>query len=182
MHATTIPNAARAAKPAAPWYTQRWPWLLMLGPVLVILAGSYTMWLAYSRQDALVVDDYYKQGKAINQDLRRDRTAARLGMTAALQYAPANGNLSGAVASLKGAQQGVVQLHLIHATQPEKDLHFQMDLNAQGRFSVALPMLEKTRWQVVLEDQRRAWRLEGIWQWPQQSKLDLRAERPSAGE
>jgi hypothetical protein len=64
---------------AKPWYAQRWPWLLMLGPVLVILAGSYTCWLAFSRQDALVVDDYYKQGRAINQDLRRDRVATAMG-------------------------------------------------------------------------------------------------------
>jgi len=41
----------------APWYRHRWPWLIMLGPFLVVLAGSYTMWLAYSRQDALVVGE-----------------------------------------------------------------------------------------------------------------------------
>ena len=63
-----------------PWWRQRWPWLLMAGPAIVIVAGVYTGYLAFTRQDALVVGDYYKQGKAINQDLRRDRAATALGL------------------------------------------------------------------------------------------------------
>ena len=47
-----------------PWYQHRWPWLLMAGPFIVIIAGFITMWISFSGADALVVDDYYKQGKA----------------------------------------------------------------------------------------------------------------------
>ena len=65
----------------------------MLGPVLVIIAGTYTCWLAFTRPDALVVDDYYMQGKTINQDLRRDRAAATLGLDATLRYDPASARL-----------------------------------------------------------------------------------------
>jgi len=67
-------------KQVAPWYKHRWPWLLMLGPFVVLVAGFVTMWISFSGADALVVDDYYKQGKAINQDLRRDRVASTLGL------------------------------------------------------------------------------------------------------
>ena len=67
-------------KEVAPWYRHRWPWLLMLGPFAVVVAGFVTMWISFTGADALVVDDYYKQGKAINQDLRRDRVAATLGL------------------------------------------------------------------------------------------------------
>ncbi len=41
--------------PQQPWWRHRWPWLLMAGPFLVVLAGSYTAYLAYTREDALVV-------------------------------------------------------------------------------------------------------------------------------
>src|SRR3954470_8206083 len=78
-----------------PWWKQRWPWLLMLGPAVVVVAGSYTGWLAWSRQDALVVGDYYKQGKAINQDLRRDRLASSLGLSAQIGYDATQGTLNG---------------------------------------------------------------------------------------
>lgn len=74
---STVPQSMNSV---TPWYAQRWPWLLMLGPALVVVVSSYTIYLAYSRQDAMVVDDYYKQGKAINQDLRRDRAASAMQM------------------------------------------------------------------------------------------------------
>eukprot|EP01036_Dinobryon_divergens_P015550 gene15550-21074_t len=52
---STIPTRS------APWYRHRWPWLLMAGPVAVIIAGLVTAWVAFTGADALVVDDYYKQ-------------------------------------------------------------------------------------------------------------------------
>jgi hypothetical protein len=70
------------AADTAPWYRQRWPWLLMLGPALVLVAGSYTTWLAYKSDDGLVARDYYKRGLLINQTLQRDHNAAALGLAA----------------------------------------------------------------------------------------------------
>ena len=62
-----------------PWYKQRWPWLLIAGPAFVIIAGAVTVWLAVVSNDGLVVDDYYKQGLAVNQRLHRDQQASTLG-------------------------------------------------------------------------------------------------------
>ena len=109
-------------KKPAPWYRHRWPWLIMLGPFLVVLAGSYTMWLAYSRQDALVVGDYYSQGKSINRDLTRDRAAVGLGLRYALRYDAASGRLLGRVSGASSAVQGPMTLKLVHSTPPEKNI------------------------------------------------------------
>jgi hypothetical protein len=171
-----MPNTHAAALAAAPWWRQRWPWLLMLGPFLVILAGGYTMWLAYSRQDALVVGDYYKQGKAINQDLRRDRAATALGLSATLAYDAAGGALIGRVASTAGAPPERVLLHLSHATLPERDVVLILTPDAAGAFRVNLPMLERSRWTVLLEGEKRDWRLAGVWSWPAQREVALRAD------
>ncbi len=81
-----------------PWYAHRWPWLLMLGPFLVVIAASYTGWIAFTRQDALVVDDYYKQGNAINQDLHRDAVATKLGLSLNARYDVANGKFERQIA------------------------------------------------------------------------------------
>jgi len=43
-----------------PWYREPWPWILMAGPAAVIVAGIFTMTLAYRTEDGLVADDYYK--------------------------------------------------------------------------------------------------------------------------
>jgi len=164
--------------PAAPWYAHRWPWLLMLGPFLVLLAGGYTMWLATVRQDALVVGDYYRQGKAINQDLRRDRMASRLGLSLALSYDASGGRLLGTLAGTERMPQGPMTLRLVHSTRPEKDIVLPLVANAEGKFAVSLPMLEMARWQVLLEDQQRSWRLNGTWLWPQQATVALSAIQP----
>jgi uncharacterized protein len=46
-----------------------WPWLLAAGPVLVVVASLSTAWLAASRNDTVVADDYYKLGLTINRRL-----------------------------------------------------------------------------------------------------------------
>ncbi|WBS02995.1 FixH family protein [Pseudoduganella sp. SL102] len=159
---------------ATPWYRERWPWLLMAGPAAVLVAGFYTGWLAFAQQDALVVGDYYKRGKAINQDLRRDRTAAALHAAAALRYDAAHGVLHGRL-SASAPLPGPLQLHLAHATQPEKDLRLLVRPDAGGSFAVPLPLLERSRWTVLVEDERRTWRLEGQWQWPVEREVTVAA-------
>ena len=160
----------------APWYRQRWPWLLMLGPFIVVLAGSYTGWLAFSQQDALVVGDYYTRGKAINQDLRRDDKASALGLSATLSYDASSATLSGTLLGHGKPQSGPLLLHLAHATLPEKDIKLDVQPDAGGTFSVALPMLERTRWQALIENAQRDWRLEGTWSWPAQHEIGIRAD------
>lgn len=159
-----------------PWYRHRWPWFLMLGPALVVVAGCFTMWLALRSQDPLVVDDYYKQGKAINQDLRRANTAAALGMKLALAYQPAQGVLRGRIDGDAAARSGALRLRLIHSTQAEKDLSFLVQPDGRGEFSVALPMLEMARWQVVAEDSAGQWRLQDAWKWPQARTIEIGPE------
>lgn len=155
------------------WYRHRWRWLLMLGPLTVVVAGLVTMWISFSGADALVVDEYYKQGKAINQDLRRDRVAAILGLAFSLRYDPAAGKLKGELRGLPNALP--LTLILIHPTVPQKDRRMIVKLDAQGEFSIALPMLERARWQVQIEDAARSWRLQGDWSWPQENTLDISA-------
>src|SRR5690606_12272744 len=115
-----ITMTIHAVAPAAPWYTHRWPWFLMLGPVLVLVTGAFTAYLAISHPDALVAGDYYKKVKAINQDLRRERAALALNLRLELGFDTDEGRLTGRVAGAYGAKPLI--LRLVHATQPEKDL------------------------------------------------------------
>jgi uncharacterized protein len=163
-----------------PWYAQRWPWLIMLGPFLVVLAASYSGWIAFTRQDAMVVDDYYKQGLAINQDLRRDAAAANLGLTFNVRYDAAAGRLIGSLSSFSQPIPGKIRIYLAHSTQPEKDIQLVAQADRQGAFNVALPSLDKARWQVLVEDDNRDWRLTGAWMWPQQAAIEIKADLPPA--
>ena len=57
-----MPPPISPRTPAPPWYRQRWPWLLMAGPAIVVAASMVTLWLAATTDDAIVADDYYKRG------------------------------------------------------------------------------------------------------------------------
>ncbi|MFC0167539.1 FixH family protein [Pseudoduganella danionis] len=163
--------------PVAPWYKHRWPWLLMLGPAVAIVVGCYFGYLAYTQQDALVVGDYYKKGKAINQDLRRDHRAAELGLSAQLSYDAARGVLVGQLTrAVAQTQPEKLFVHLAHATLPEKDINLVVQPDAKGAFELNLPMLEQSRWVVLVEGEQRDWRLAGSWSWPKQRAVSLQAD------
>jgi len=174
--ASSMPAFKRAVDDG-PWYRQRWPWFLMLGPAVVVVAGFITLWLALSRPDALVVDDYYKQGLAINQDLRRDHNAARLQVTADIGYDAAAGMLSGTVRTAGKPYDKAVSLSFMHSTQPSKDMRLHARPDAGGRFTIALPLLDTARWQVQIEDQRLDWRLNSIWNWPEEKQIAFAAQK-----
>ena len=39
-----------------PWYREPWPWLLMAGPAIVVVAGLFTAYLAVTSFDGFAVD------------------------------------------------------------------------------------------------------------------------------
>ena len=166
MHATSSSAGAR------PWYTHRWPWFLMIGPATVLVGGGFVGWLAARHPDALVVDDYYKQGKAINQDLRRDRAATALGLSLRARYDPGAGRLGG---QLQG-QAAPFTIYLAHPTLPQRDLRLFVRPAPDGTFAVALPGLERTHWQVVVEGALRDWRLAKGWDGA--GPLEIVADKP----
>lgn len=159
--------------PAAPWYRHRWPWLLMAGPFIVIVAAAITVWLALRSNDGLVADDYYKQGLAINQVTARDRQAAALGVTAAVSIDPARRLLRVSLQPGKLAQlPEALQLTLSHPTRSGLDQSFRLTLTEGAALYVA-PLTSDIagRWHVVLQDTSRAWRLIAEWDTAKQSEL-----------
>ena len=67
-----------------PWYKYKLVWMVIAIPAASVVAGINMIYLAVNTDDGLVVDDYYKEGMAINQSLQRDRNAAELGLAAQL--------------------------------------------------------------------------------------------------
>ena len=64
---STVSSSASAA--AAPWWKFGHVWLVLAGPLVVIVAGFITLWLAMSRPDPVVAEDYYQRGIDINKTL-----------------------------------------------------------------------------------------------------------------
>lgn len=161
-----------------PWYKEPWPWFLMAGPAIVIVAGFATAWLAIISNDGLVTDDYYKQGLAINQRLQRDHHASDLGLSADFMRSGQQVRLllkADAAVSLPD----LLTLKLAHPTRSGQDQLIKMTSEGQGFYSGGLGASVSGRWHVSLEDPSGKWRLQGDWQADAEEPLHLasRAEK-----
>jgi hypothetical protein len=67
-----------------PWYRYPLVWMLIAIPASAVAVCSVIIWFAVTTNDGLVVDDYYRQGLAINQVLERDQYAAANKLSAKL--------------------------------------------------------------------------------------------------
>lgn len=145
-----------------PWYKERWPWLLMIGPAVVVVAGVITLWLAVKSNDGLVTDDYYKQGMTVNQSIHRDKFAGELGLHGDLMRADLNVRLLLTADKDAGLPQELV-LKLAHPTRAGLDQLVKMKLEGQGFYTGALAENVAGRWLVSIEDPAGNWRLQGEW-------------------
>ncbi|MBE2258301.1 MAG: FixH family protein [Rhodobacteraceae bacterium] len=164
-----------------PWYREPWPWLLMLGPVTVIVAGLLTAYLAVVSNDGLVDDDYYKQGLTINQRTARDRLAGELGITAELVL----GGNGDRIRVLLRAREGValpeaLVLRLAHPTRAGSDQRVALRSEGGGVYVGSLAPLHG-RWRVVLEDGQSEWLLAGDWETERQPAVRLTASAVQQG-
>ena len=146
-----------------PWYREPWPWILMAGPAIVIVAGFVTAWLAIVSNDGLVADDYYKQGLALNQRLQRDHYASDLGLRADVMRSGQQLRLLVAAERDAGLPE-VLTLKLSHPTRAGQDQMVKMVSEGQGFYGGNLSADISGRWYVSIEDPAGKWRLQGEWQ------------------
>jgi len=146
--------------PARPWYRDRWPWLLMAGPAIVVVAGFATAWLAWSTDDGVVADDYYKQGLVINRQLERSARGEALGLGAILELSPegsARLRLSGLA---DAAAPASVRAKLTNATRAGNDRVATLERGADGVYRGRMAPIPSGRWLVSVETD--TWRLPAV--------------------
>ncbi len=144
-----------------PWYREPWPWLLMAGPALVVVAGVVTLWLAVASDDGLVADDYYKQGLAINQVLSREAEARARGYRAQVTFSAEPDRVRIVLAG--DVLPAVLRLHLVHPTRAGLDHVVTLPAVRRGVYEGPIAPLAPGRWRLVLEDAGASWRLTGDW-------------------
>ena len=152
-----------------PWYRQPLVWMLIAIPLSAVLAGIVTIYLAVTTDDGLVVDDYYKQGLAINRQIERDQAATHLQLAADIEIDTATGFIK--VMFDKGLLETyplTLDLGLRHATQQQQDnvitLQHGMDDQYVGAVSQdAYKGIRNGVWHVELSHSKDgeigAWRL-----------------------
>ena len=143
-----------------PWYKQFWPWALMVMPATAVVAGLYTYSLAASGSSGLVVDDYYKAGKAINRSMEKSQKAAALGLHANLAVNDSAVRILLDHVAVQPEQ--TLTLSLYHATIPGRDQTVTLTHSGAGLWSGQIQPLSAGKWFAHLLPVDQSWRLEGV--------------------
>lgn len=141
-----------------PWYREPWPWILMAGPAIVIVAGVITTWIAFASWDGLVAD-YYKRGLGINAVLKREQAAVQRGIEARVERIGGETTGGQVRVRLRGAEPPVLFLSLVHATRSGNDIRLRLERGGDGSYATALPPLPAGHWRAVVDDARGEWRI-----------------------
>src|SRR5258708_19361903 len=154
-----MPVATMTSLPPAPWYRQTWPWLLMAGPGIVVVASFVSAWLAVHSDDGVVADDYYKRGLSINQKLERVDRASALQLAATVDVA-ADGEVGVTLDSPStdpDARPPLVPLSFAHSTRAGQDRSAELVRGPGGPYAGHLGPVAPGRWLVTVET--ATWRL-----------------------
>ncbi|HTS85260.1 MAG TPA: FixH family protein [Usitatibacter sp.] len=140
------------------WYRHPWPWILMSGPAVVVVAGIWTAVIAVRSSDGLVTEDYYRKGMTINRVLARERHAGDLGIVATLAFADrvVRVELPASVPAPAG-----LRLALSHPARGTHDEAIDMAPVGPNVYEGALQAAPQGVSRIVLEDRERTWRLDG---------------------
>lgn len=153
-------NASPRNLDGRPWYREPWPWLLMAGPAIVVVAGIYTAWLAIATSDGLVTDDYYKKGLSANQTIARSEAAERLGVSAGLRFSADSVSIVLQADRSRFVPPPALHVSLSHPTRAGLD-QTAVARREGNAYVGTLRLPASGHWIVLLEDEARTWRLLG---------------------
>ena len=130
---------------AIPWHRQFWPWFLISIPAMTVCACMFTIYLAVTTSDSLVVSSDGGVDVVTERALAAEKQAALLGMRGEL---------------LLDESTGLISLRLDNL--PETDQPRSLTPSASSSVFIGQQAARMDeRWYLVLE--RDDWRLSGVW-------------------
>lgn len=170
----TVPNNNPDNSPVTtPWYKQFWPWVLIFLPTAAVVASVTTLMIAIENKPDLVAEDYYKKGKAINQDLTRIKKAFSL----ALKYEIDTSQEQQLVLrqTFGTPQNAAVRLNFIHPTITARDFSQLLTASTQGVYRMDLEQPLKGKWTIQVESFDGSWRIQDVAMFPVTTPVVLNA-------
>jgi hypothetical protein len=174
-----IANARLPAVDTAPWYRQFWPWFLIAGPLIVVIAATFTAWLAISTSDGLVAEEYYKEGLKASETIAQDARARAQGIAATLSFGEHAIHVR-----LAGRQESgftmppVVKVTLSHPTRAGVDQILNLTRNGDS-YDGELRLPRSGHWLILIEDDSKSWRLMASVQLPAAGEMVIGGETPA---
>ena len=145
-----------------PWYKEPYVFMLIAFPLSSVIVCTILITFATNTKDTLVRDNYYKDGLAINQELKWDKKAKSWDIRAELTV---KGNTATFVLlNTRQVAPNMLQLKLSHPTLAESDRDSLMQLtqekqNGKPVYQGFIDDLTDGRYYVQVESPEQSWRL-----------------------
>lgn len=141
------------AENAKPWYREFWFWFVFSPLIYIIIMCSITVTIALKGADDVIIDNYYKEGRMINQALEQDQRARALGLHAELRFHRSSGDvvlsLTHTAADTNPLPETIL-LMMGHPVKEEKDQLIQLKAIAPGQYRGALLAEPQYSWYLTL--------------------------------
>ena len=140
-----------------PWYKQFWPWFLIILPLCAVVASVNLLYLAVVNKDSLVSEDYYKDGKRINRDLKKIKYAKQLG----LQFEMIVDDNTLTITQHGGEPYlAAMNVEFFHPTIKARDFTQVVTADGNQVYRIALSQPITGSWEVRLDGYDRKWRIQ----------------------
>ena len=139
------------------WYKQFWPWFLIILPLCAVVASINLLFLAIDNKDALVSEDYYKDGKRINMDLKKIKYAKQLGIQFELQV---DDELLTIIQHGGEEYLAALKVEFYHPTIESRDFKQLVTADGDNAYRVSLGEPITGAWEVILEGYDQSWRIQ----------------------
>jgi hypothetical protein len=140
------------------WHKENYVWMIIFFPLLAVVGGIITIYLAIQSNDGLVVDDYYKKGLEINRTLERDQLAADYQLQADVTLDETTEEVVIVLnANSNFSYPENLSVTFLHSTRAGFDKEVNMLLTQKNVYRGHLSQLHSGKWYVHI--QRDDWRL-----------------------
>ncbi len=141
------------AENAKPWYREFWFWFVFSPLIYIIIMCSITVTIALKGADDVIIDNYYKEGRMINQALEQDQRARDLGLLADLRFDRTSGDVMISLTSAVGDTASLpdtILLMMGHPVKEEKDQIIHLKAVAPGQYRGTLATEPQYSWYLTL--------------------------------
>ena len=152
-----------------PWYKYFWPWFLIAVPVSSFVMAYFLVNFAANTEDSLAIDDYYKEGKAINASMAKVEEAQRLRIMTDLTVN--DGQIALEFHSGIPSTGNALKLNFYHVTLQEKDFSLLLTRDAKGIYRGFTEQDTNGKWRVSLTPIDDSWKVQQEISLPRKDKI-----------
>lgn len=137
----------------APWYKQFWFWFVFGPLIFIIIMCGFTVSIALHNADDVVIDNYYKEGRMINQALEQDERASELGLIALLKFDVNNNKVTLRFdhSRMDGkSHPDILLLNMGHPVKASQDQFIQLHQKTPSQYEGIINIRPEHNWYLTL--------------------------------